>query len=812
MAAAAAASPLPRRRAAAALLLPLLPLLLLLTTRGALAQGGEAPPTANPYANRNWSGCEHGYCPPVDAAVERQFFAAAAAGDVPELKRLMREHGSKSSTGHREDEQAPVALNLTRNIVPDDSGHARVLDVAIWAAVRAGKSEAVRLLFQSLPDAKQAEEEGHMVELAADNGDLDMLNLLLDDEDRSVSKRFSKGGLDMPMGPSALAHAALKGNVPAMKLLLERDTARVKREMAMGGRVTRPPLDLKAGMGAASRSGSVEAIQAMVEAGGMAAPHHPVTGKASVYDWQGEFVEEALGAAAFEARTQWRAGLVPIRPPSAEAVAAANAKAIAAERSTAARGSLAAALRLLLEGGNYTVPWAKAQGLVASAARAGDPGALALLFEQPTIGGDPDELAEAAQRALGVAAEEGRPAVVKWVLETHGSDARKACGMALKRAVMYDHPEALDAVLTGGKGVCANATVTSATARLASFQDAGWLGAVLSASRRGADDALEALLAGKVAAVGAEKTAKLLGAYHTVRSAGEDEPEDGQGKPPAEAPQRQDRDPLAAAAARGDARAVKALLPLSSGLCTSCAAVEAARGGHLELLKLLTKGEQEEGEKEKDGKNKKNRGVAASVLEQESTGGATDGLRCLAQALDQGQWSVIEWLAGEHQKGKHLLAYFLSAIAQHVDVGNMERMVGVLERAIVEGGGGGEEGEGDEGGDGGDGDDGKKKKKRRAPRLLPGLDPQEISYVRDQMHSATVSAALKGQPGMLATLQGSRLAKALAAEARRQRAMQKREEEEEARNREAERAYNEAKKKREEEEEAAAEAKKKEEL
>jgi hypothetical protein len=774
----------------------------------ALAQRGQAPPSSNPYANVNWSGCEFGYCPPVDLSIEQAFYAAAAKGDVTELQRLLREHGG----GGAAKENQPATLNLTRNIVPDDSGHARVLDVAVWAAVRAGKPDAVRALFMAAPEAKQPDEEGHLVELAAENGDLAMLRLLLDDEQPATKPRFSKGGLDMPMGPSALALAALKGNVPAMQLLLERDTERVKREMKMGGRVTRPPLDLKAGMGAASRSGKVEAIRAMVDAGGMAAPHHPVTGRASIYDWQGEFVEEALGAAAFEARTQWRRALVPLSPPNADAVAAANAKALAAERSTAARGSLAASLRLLLEGGNYTVPWAKAQSLVAQAARAGDPEALQLLFAQPTIGDDSDELAEAAQRALGVAAEEGRAQVIRWVLTEHPQAARgKACGAALKRAVMYDHPDAIEALLmtggSGGKergeseaegGVCGGAKATAAAAKQSSYQDAGWLGAVLSSVRRGANDALEALLAGKVAAVGEEKTAKLLGSYHTVRSAGDDEPEDGGaaaaggGKgatPPA--PQRQDRDPLAAAAARGDARAVRALLPLASGLCSTCAAVEAARGGHLDLLKLLTKGEG-------DGKSKGGKGVAVSVLEQESTGGATDGLRCLAQALDQGQWSVIEWLAGEHQKGKHLLAYFLPAIAQHVDVGNMERMVGVLERAIVEPR---EEGEGEEGGDG-DGGDKSKKKKRRAPRLLSGLDPTEISYVRDQVHSASVSAALKGQPGMLATLQGSRLAKALFAEEQRQNRLRKKQEEQEALDREQERAFMEKKKREEEEEEA----------
>ena len=61
-----------------------------------------------------------------------------------------------------------AALNLTRNIVPDDSGHARVIDVAVWAAVRAGKPEAVRFLFVRAPTARQPDEDGHLVELAAD--------------------------------------------------------------------------------------------------------------------------------------------------------------------------------------------------------------------------------------------------------------------------------------------------------------------------------------------------------------------------------------------------------------------------------------------------------------------------------------------------------------------------------------------------------------------------------------------------------------------------------------------------------------------
>lgn len=799
------------------------------TTPAAHAQQQKSPPSANPYANVNWSGCEHGFCPPVDLAVEQEFYAAAAEGDVAALRALLKSEHTKPRAG-RADGRA--ALNLTRNIVPDDSGHARVLDVAVWAAVRAGKPEAVRLLFQALPDAKQPEEEGHLVELAAENGDLPMLELLLADEDRSSKPRFSRGGLDMPMGPSALAMAALKGNVPAMQLLIRRDTERVRREVQLSGRVSRPPLDLKAGMGAASRSGSLEAIRAMVEAGGMAAPHHPVSGKRSVYDWQGEFVEEALGAAAYESRAAWRRALVPLRPPSADAARAANAKARAAEGSTAARGSLERALRLLLEGGNYTVPWAKAQELVAAAARAGDPGALAALFEQPTVGEDAEELAEAARRALGVAAEEGKAAVVEWVLRHHPLPAKKACGTALRRAIMYDHPAAVEAVLTAGDGACANATVTSAVARLGSFQDAAWLGAVLSAARRGANDVLEALVSSKVAAVGQDKAAKLLGALHTTRSAGDDEedrpapPAGGKGGAAPPAPQRPDRDPLAAAAARGDERAVRALLPVASGLCASCAAVEAARGGHVELLELLTRGEKEEGEGggdegQKGKKGAGRRGVAISALEEESTGGATDGLRCLAQALDQGQWAAIEWLSREHQKGLHLLAYFMPAVAQHADVRNMERVVGVLEKAILEDdddgkeegkGGGGEEEEASGGGAGGDDDKGKKKKKRRAPRLRKGLNLQELSYVRDQVHSASVTAALKGQPGMLATLQGSRLARALAAEDRRQRARQRKEEEEMERMREQERAYMEKKRAEEEAEKAAAKEKKKEEL
>jgi hypothetical protein len=825
-----------RRHAAGARAAPtalLLPLLLLAAAAAApLASARpQQPASANPYANVNWSGCDHGFCPPLDLAVERDFYAAAQRGDVAALRALLDGPHAKplsAASGAR------AALNLTRNIVPDDSGHARVIDVAVWAAVRAGKPEAVRFLFVRAPTARQPDEDGHLVELAADVGDEALLRLLVEDEDPSASPRFSKGGLDMPIGPSALAHAALKGHVGAMRVLIARDTERVRREVAAAGRLTRPPLDLKAGMGAASRSGKLEAIEAMVAAGGMAAPHHPATGRKSVYDWQGEFVEEALGGAAHEARAPWRRALVPLRPPSAEALAAANAKVLAAERGgggakhapasssssssssaspRGATGSLEAALRLLLEGGNYSVPWSSAQGLVASAARAGDPGALSCLFEQETVGGDADELAEAAQRALGVAAEEGQPAVVAWVLERHAPAAKRACGTALRRAIMYDHPSAAEAVLTAGGGVCGDAPVTAAAARQPSFQDAGWLGAVLGAARRGANDVLEALLAAKVAAVGADKTAALLGALHTARSAGDDpddEGSDGSAKRPPPA-QRADRDPLAAAAARGDARAVRALLPVASGLCASCAAVEAARGGHLELLALLTKGEEEEEEGGGKAGSKPRRGVAAAVLEQESSGGATDGLRCLAQALDQGQWGAIEWLSREHAKGKHLLAYFMPAIAQHADVGNMERVVDVLERAIVVPADQGEEEEAEdgaaEGGGGGGGGGGgdakdepkKKKRKRRAPRLLPGLNPEEIAYVRDQVHSASVSAALKGQPGMLATLQGSRLARALWAEERRQLARQKREEEEAARMKEQEREYMERKRAEEEE-------------
>lgn len=54
---------------------------------------------------------------------------AAAAGDVPQLRLLL----------------AAPQLNTSRNIVPDDVGFARVLEVALWAAVRNNHIAAVEV-------------------------------------------------------------------------------------------------------------------------------------------------------------------------------------------------------------------------------------------------------------------------------------------------------------------------------------------------------------------------------------------------------------------------------------------------------------------------------------------------------------------------------------------------------------------------------------------------------------------------------------------------------------------------------------------
>jgi len=87
------------------------------------------PPAVNPYAGKSYGGCKGGYCDSLDEALELQFWQAANKGDAKTVKELL----------------ANEKLNITRNIVPDDDGLARVLDVAVWTASENGRHDVMKV-------------------------------------------------------------------------------------------------------------------------------------------------------------------------------------------------------------------------------------------------------------------------------------------------------------------------------------------------------------------------------------------------------------------------------------------------------------------------------------------------------------------------------------------------------------------------------------------------------------------------------------------------------------------------------------------
>lgn len=89
----------------------------------------ELPPASNPYAGKPYAGCDGGYCEPEDAQLEARFWRAAEQGKAKKLRSLLGED----------------RLNLTRNIVPDSEGFARVIDVAVWAASFKGHVDAMKV-------------------------------------------------------------------------------------------------------------------------------------------------------------------------------------------------------------------------------------------------------------------------------------------------------------------------------------------------------------------------------------------------------------------------------------------------------------------------------------------------------------------------------------------------------------------------------------------------------------------------------------------------------------------------------------------
>jgi hypothetical protein len=101
----------------------------------------DMPPSANPYAGKSYGGCKGGFCESEDPALELQFWDAASKGDAKLVKQLLSNE----------------KLNLTRNIVPDDDGLSRVLDVAVWVAAEKGCHDVMRVSggLQELQDSKQ---------------------------------------------------------------------------------------------------------------------------------------------------------------------------------------------------------------------------------------------------------------------------------------------------------------------------------------------------------------------------------------------------------------------------------------------------------------------------------------------------------------------------------------------------------------------------------------------------------------------------------------------------------------------------------
>lgn len=103
-------------------------LLLMLGLQLAAAHGGE-PPASNPYAGKSYGGCKGGYCESPDEALELQFWEAARTGNAKTVQQLLESN----------------KLNLTRNIVPDEDGLARVVDVAVWVASEKGRHDVMRV-------------------------------------------------------------------------------------------------------------------------------------------------------------------------------------------------------------------------------------------------------------------------------------------------------------------------------------------------------------------------------------------------------------------------------------------------------------------------------------------------------------------------------------------------------------------------------------------------------------------------------------------------------------------------------------------
>lgn len=217
--------------------------------------------------------------------------------------------------------------------------------------------------------------------------------------------------------------------------------------------------------------------------------------------------------------------------------------------------------------------------------------------------------------------------------------------------------------------------VSSSSPRL---QAAGWLGALFGAARGGHTRVARLLLADADAP-------EMLGKLYADAKPKKD------GPPVAPDPEK---DPLAAAAGRGHQAVVELLSP-HRALCGPCAAVAAAGGGHLAAFEHLVAG------------------AGAQLLDADPDK-IQDALRAATRAMDAGHWPVLEALLGAHQSDK-LGPYFLPAIAQQGRIGDLKRMMAVIEEV-----------------------------------------GSEAEYLLAQISSAMVSAALSGHEEMLLALEATR--------------------------------------------------------
>eukprot|EP00775_Hariotina_reticulata_P011296 gene11296-11446_t len=209
----------------------------------------DMPKASNPYEGKSYGGCPGGFCPPKDAELEREFWHAADVGDAKVVKKLLSNPN----------------LNISRNIVPDDQGMARVIDVAVWVASYKGHKPVMKVLLEHPGVLKMFEyEDGHTLDLAAGKGDLDMVNFLMEKK--------------MAVSPTSMAHAAHYNHTKIMKVLLTK------------------PMDLKAAMQAITNGGNDEMAKLMTTVMKLWNENDPSKGRPNQHNWHAEYLAMAVNS------------------------------------------------------------------------------------------------------------------------------------------------------------------------------------------------------------------------------------------------------------------------------------------------------------------------------------------------------------------------------------------------------------------------------------------------------------------------------------------------------------------------------------